>query len=210
MSLYVECVQRRANTQAPKNLIPLLLFRPLRLCVPSEQMRSARIVLLKITHAPCIASIWLYEKVAEQLRGRSMGWPYLSPAQKGKPTTHIKGRPRRSQLLGGRKGTKTFVPKTPTTPINIAGRSSSAGATRVNTPLSSLHDALDAMEQKFEHLTKQLETSARSREDLSTQVEKNGEKLEELRSVARTNETKMNQLLAKVEKLTGEEQRNLP
>ena len=46
-----------------ENLIPLLLFRPLRLCLPSEQVRSARIVLLKITHIPYIASIWVYEEL---------------------------------------------------------------------------------------------------------------------------------------------------
>lgn len=46
-----------------QNLIPLFLFRPLRLCLPSGQVRSARIVLLKITHVPYIASIWVYEEL---------------------------------------------------------------------------------------------------------------------------------------------------
>ncbi|KAL8673015.1 MAG: hypothetical protein Q9168_002538 [Polycauliona sp. 1 TL-2023] len=44
-----------------ENLIPLILFRPLRLCVPADQMRVARIAVLKATHLPYVAAIWLYE-----------------------------------------------------------------------------------------------------------------------------------------------------
>ncbi|QDS73251.1 hypothetical protein FKW77_004162 [Venturia effusa] len=40
------------------NLLPLLL-RPLRLCIPTEQLRRTRIVLLKITHSPFVAAIWV-------------------------------------------------------------------------------------------------------------------------------------------------------
>ncbi|KAI9668036.1 MAG: hypothetical protein M1821_000856 [Bathelium mastoideum] len=42
------------------NLVALA-FRPLRLCVPSEQLRRARIVLLKVTHFPFVAAITAYE-----------------------------------------------------------------------------------------------------------------------------------------------------
>ncbi|KAL8854385.1 MAG: hypothetical protein Q9221_000872 [Calogaya cf. arnoldii] len=44
-----------------QNLIALILFRPLRLCVPADQIRNARIVLLKATHMPYVIAIWLYE-----------------------------------------------------------------------------------------------------------------------------------------------------
>ena len=40
------------------------MLRPLRLVLPSERVRSARIVLLKATHAPFIAAIWAYEHFA--------------------------------------------------------------------------------------------------------------------------------------------------
>lgn len=46
----------------PLNLIPLLLLRPLRLVLPSEDVRRIRIVVLKATHAPFVALIWLYEQ----------------------------------------------------------------------------------------------------------------------------------------------------
>ncbi|KAF2734929.1 hypothetical protein EJ04DRAFT_223379 [Polyplosphaeria fusca] len=44
----------------PLNLIPLLL-RPLRLVLPSDTVRRARIVLLKATHLPFVGAIWAYE-----------------------------------------------------------------------------------------------------------------------------------------------------
>ncbi|KAF1846615.1 uncharacterized protein K460DRAFT_127029 [Cucurbitaria berberidis CBS 394.84] len=47
-----------------RNLIPLCL-RPFRLIVPSERLRSARIVLLKATHVPFVGAIWAYEQLAQ-------------------------------------------------------------------------------------------------------------------------------------------------
>ncbi|KAF1964575.1 hypothetical protein BU23DRAFT_594080 [Bimuria novae-zelandiae CBS 107.79] len=51
----------------PLNLIPLLL-RPLRLVLPSERLRSARIILLKATHLPFVGAIWVYEKLFHSQR----------------------------------------------------------------------------------------------------------------------------------------------
>jgi hypothetical protein len=45
----------------PLNLVPLLL-RPFRLFLPSEDVRRIRIVVLKATHVPFVALIWIYEK----------------------------------------------------------------------------------------------------------------------------------------------------
>jgi hypothetical protein len=44
----------------PFNLIPLFM-RPARLVVAPEKLRKARILLLKVTHAPLVAAIWAYE-----------------------------------------------------------------------------------------------------------------------------------------------------
>jgi hypothetical protein len=46
----------------------LILLRPLRLFLSAEQVRSARIVLLKITHFPFVAAIWAYESAAGRLQ----------------------------------------------------------------------------------------------------------------------------------------------
>ena len=45
----------------PLNLASLLL-RPLRLLMPSEDVRRIRIVVLKATHVPFVALIWIYER----------------------------------------------------------------------------------------------------------------------------------------------------
>lgn len=46
----------------PLNLFPLVVLRPLRLCLPSEEARRIRIFVLKATHIPFLAIIWAYEK----------------------------------------------------------------------------------------------------------------------------------------------------
>ncbi|EXJ84649.1 hypothetical protein A1O3_05319 [Capronia epimyces CBS 606.96] len=46
----------------PLNLFPLTLLRPLRLFLPSEDVRRIRILVLKVTHVPFVAMIWAYEK----------------------------------------------------------------------------------------------------------------------------------------------------
>ncbi|KAI1556272.1 Ion-trans domain containing protein [Pyrenophora tritici-repentis] len=46
-----------------QNLIPLVI-RPLRLILPSERLRGARIVLLKATHLPFVFAIWAFEHLA--------------------------------------------------------------------------------------------------------------------------------------------------
>ncbi|KAI4690050.1 uncharacterized protein J4E84_004231 [Alternaria hordeiaustralica] len=48
----------------PLNLIPLVI-RPLRLVIPSERLRSVRIVLLKATHLPLVFAIWAYEQMTD-------------------------------------------------------------------------------------------------------------------------------------------------
>ena len=52
----------------PFNLIPLVLLRPLRLCLPAPTVRSFRIGLLKATHFPYVAAIWAYESVRARWR----------------------------------------------------------------------------------------------------------------------------------------------
>ncbi len=44
-----------------QNLIPLVI-RPLRLVLPSERLRSVRIILLKATHLPLVFAIWAFEQ----------------------------------------------------------------------------------------------------------------------------------------------------
>lgn len=41
------------------------MFRPLRLVLSSERLRSVRIVWLKVTHFPIVGLIWLFEQLTE-------------------------------------------------------------------------------------------------------------------------------------------------
>ncbi|KAF2473800.1 uncharacterized protein BDR25DRAFT_125097 [Lindgomyces ingoldianus] len=67
----------------PLNLIPLVV-RPLRLMLPSERLRSARIILLKATHLPFVGAIWAYEQFTDS-RKRRPGAPSISGPET--PTT---------------------------------------------------------------------------------------------------------------------------
>ncbi|TVY45355.1 Calcium channel [Lachnellula subtilissima] len=58
---------RLTHFYPPLNLIPLILIRPLRLCLPASHLRRTRIMLLKITHAPIVACIWLFERMHERV-----------------------------------------------------------------------------------------------------------------------------------------------
>ncbi|KAF2129597.1 hypothetical protein P153DRAFT_366988 [Dothidotthia symphoricarpi CBS 119687] len=62
----------------PLNLIPLCL-RPFRLIVPSERLRSTRIVLLKATHLPFVGAIWVYEQLVDSHKQKASLMPLSGP-----------------------------------------------------------------------------------------------------------------------------------
>ena len=66
-----------------QNLLPLFL-RPLRLIMPSERLRSARIVLLKATHLPLVGAIWAYERAVRERRSgtTTIGGPETTTAKR--------------------------------------------------------------------------------------------------------------------------------
>ncbi len=60
---------RLTHFYPPFNLLALVIFRPLRLFLPSDsKFRAARIVLLKATHLPVVGVIQLYELILGQIR----------------------------------------------------------------------------------------------------------------------------------------------
>lgn len=61
------------------NLLPLILLRPLRLFVSSDSIRSARIVLLKATHLPIVAAIWLFESAKYRVSGSASTFSPTGP-----------------------------------------------------------------------------------------------------------------------------------
>ncbi len=87
----------------PLNLFPLIVLRPLRLFLPSEEVRRIRIFVLKASHIPFVALIWAYENSRAMITGAH---PTLSRAP------HLTSRP----LSGGQlsfNGPRE-LPKSPT------------------------------------------------------------------------------------------------
>jgi hypothetical protein len=72
------CVEDCKADSFPQNLIPLCI-RPLRLILPSERLRSARIVLLKASHVPFVAAIWAYEQIADARKRNSSMMSFSGP-----------------------------------------------------------------------------------------------------------------------------------
>ncbi|KUI53742.1 Calcium channel YVC1 [Cytospora mali] len=59
---------RLTHFYPPFNLLALIIFRPLRLFLPSDsKFRAARIVLLKATHLPIVGGIMLYELIRHKV-----------------------------------------------------------------------------------------------------------------------------------------------
>ncbi|KAF2240081.1 hypothetical protein EV356DRAFT_527920 [Viridothelium virens] len=69
----------------PLNLLALA-FRPLRLCIPSGHLRSARIVLLKVTHFPFVVAIEAYERWQQFLARRQTAGAFLHSSFGGPST----------------------------------------------------------------------------------------------------------------------------
>ncbi|KAL6710073.1 hypothetical protein ACN47E_009864 [Coniothyrium glycines] len=98
----------------PLNLIPLGL-RPFRLCLPSDHLRSARIVLLKATHLPFVGAIWLYEQLADarkrDSRLMSFSGPQTSTPSRRPPRLPVNS-PRLLMADGPGKGYPLLRPQT--------------------------------------------------------------------------------------------------
>ena len=112
-------------------------------------MRSARIVLLKITHAPYIAAIWVYE----ELHALSSRWQYSKSPQRrmqsAKRGIHTHVPTPRPNL---RSRSELSMPKTPTS----AKRPSALGLTEhdLAATLKAMNERLATMERKIDQLSR--------------------------------------------------------
>lgn len=62
-----------------QNLVALILMRPLRLCISSDGLRRERVLLLKITHMPIVAIIWVWEAFHTRIYGDTPLFSAVSP-----------------------------------------------------------------------------------------------------------------------------------
>jgi hypothetical protein len=92
---------RLTHFYPPFNLLALVIFRPLRLFLPSDsKFRQARILLLKATHLPIVAAIELYE------------WLRGAPSGRGTQYSAFRGPGRSSAALGSPRPPKNWKPAT--------------------------------------------------------------------------------------------------
>jgi hypothetical protein len=72
-----------------QNLIPLLCIRPMRLFLSAGTVRRVRIILLRATHIPFVALIWMYEsKWRNSKRQNSQLPPIPTPARGGRTSAN--------------------------------------------------------------------------------------------------------------------------
>ncbi|CAK7222903.1 hypothetical protein SBRCBS47491_005022 [Sporothrix bragantina] len=92
----------------PFNLLALIIFRPLRLFLPSDhKFRAARIVLLKVTHLPIVGVIQLYELVRGKIQDASDEYSAIQgpSGRQQTPAAHYGSGASGSGRLGGSIGT---------------------------------------------------------------------------------------------------------
>ncbi|KAL2022909.1 hypothetical protein VTK56DRAFT_4440 [Thermocarpiscus australiensis] len=129
---------RLTHFYPPFNLLALVIFRPLRLFLPSDgKFRQARILLLKATHLPIVAAIEFYEWLRSTpskctqysgFRGRNLAAPIGSPnpaakkyAQQQQQQHSVRDRQSSSSLRADSVG--ALRPPPPPPPPPFGGRS---------------------------------------------------------------------------------------
>jgi hypothetical protein len=128
---------RLTHFYPPFNLIALIIFRPLRLFLPSDnKFRAARIMLLKATHLPIVATIQLYEYLRGKIVQTDGGFT-------GSQHSTIAGTPKRASAMVrpalGARPSSTYQPAQ-------AGGSGGWGRRHSETSSSHLHRARTAPE----------------------------------------------------------------
>jgi hypothetical protein len=110
---------RLTHFYPPFNLLALIIFRPLRLFLPSDnKFRAGRIVLLKATHLPIVGAILLYELIRGKINDNDEYAGFKGPKQNtaaGTPRKRnwesVNARPSSSYQL--RPPSSSAIPKLP-------------------------------------------------------------------------------------------------
>ncbi|KAL8949358.1 MAG: hypothetical protein Q9222_004523 [Ikaeria aurantiellina] len=144
----------------PLNLIPLILFRPLRLCVPSDQLRKARIVLLRATHIPYVAAIWIYEGASRYWDNRRDNWLHrVGTSKRTMLASHISFSHKASKYSASRNRSEASLSaKTP----GSDGRAHATKDADTVAELKRVLGKLTTQEEMMEKLSRQVETLTQS------------------------------------------------
>ncbi|KAK0636976.1 hypothetical protein B0T17DRAFT_613630 [Bombardia bombarda] len=119
---------RLTHFYPPFNLLALVIFRPLRLFLPSDhKFRGARILLLKATHLPVVGAIQLYEWIGGTTLKATQYNGFRGPRRAAMPSPAATKRLTRPQVLHLRQSASSLA--------GVSGRnfSTSDAAARVET-----------------------------------------------------------------------------
>lgn len=169
-----------------QNLIPLL-FRPLRIFVSAQALRTTRVIVLKVTHFPYVAAIWLYEHGRASLLGSTamrsdgqltVGRPpsYIGPSRQALftlrgSTSPVFARPlaaRNHVSLDGHSGTPFSKLDGRRQPIISARDPDVTGASTdvMKAQIHSLNAKVDGLTSKLDELVTMLSRQQNLRDEL--------------------------------------------
>ena len=150
-----------------QNLLSLL-FRPLRLLMPSESVRRIRIVVLKATHCGHVATIVLFERL------RSLFQRDTSRVAQtiGRDTSRQKSALARDWLISARPlGSSALRDCAPQEPDNVnRDRLAPSESTRAS-PIVASDAGVDAQSAHFAQLSSRIDRLAGLVEDLATRFD---------------------------------------
>ena len=143
----------------PFNLLPLFFIRPLRLFVSNKNIRRIRIIVLKATHSPMMAAIWVYEYLHDRIYGAHHMFMTVPP----RGNTYSK-KAQRPAIIGWTTAMSVShdLPKTPR-PDSSEMRPE-PGKSGVNMVKGWMESAVKGGKQEQEELEKKVD-------DLSTKIE---------------------------------------
>ncbi|CAK7206699.1 hypothetical protein SEUCBS139899_009503 [Sporothrix eucalyptigena] len=171
---------RLTHFYPPFNLLALIIFRPLRLFLPSDhKFRAARIALLKLTHLPIVGTIQLYELVRGKIQDASDEYSAIhGPGRQQTPAHHFTGAIGAGSIGAGSNagggGAATVTPKKSVIRPSLVQRPSSSSFRQQqqqnqSRPLSQ-SDSLPRYSQSREGLRAAATTSATAASTASSTV----------------------------------------
>ncbi|KAI4238224.1 MAG: hypothetical protein L6R40_005764 [Gallowayella cf. fulva] len=141
------------------NLFPLVLLRPLRLCVPAEQLRNARIILLKATHVPYVVAIWVYEGVIRSWNDKRDEWQRKGSQKRPLLASHISFSHKATKYSAIRNRSEaSLMAKSP----GSGSRSQFAKDADMVAEVKKILDKLDTQEEMIAKLSRQVEKLTRT------------------------------------------------
>lgn len=91
--------------------------------MPADKLRVIRIKLLKITHSPIVAAIWLFDSANDKVKGAASDFSSIGPAEQLSNGSGPVATRRQRPFLSNRANSKTYSQVFPDLPTSMDGAS---------------------------------------------------------------------------------------